>query len=200
MPDAFRITSMVPGLPERVYSAWLDSSAHTAFTGASAKIDPSIGGKFSVLNGSVSGRTVELLPGRRIVQTWRAKEFPSGSRDSRLEIQFESADGATRVTILHSALPPGQGEQLKQTWIMRYFQPLRAYFARLVLGRPPPTAAPKRAALRPAHAPAKAASKSTRSSKVTPKKPASKPRASLKSRKGSSKAAARRPMKRKGRR
>jgi uncharacterized protein YndB with AHSA1/START domain len=125
---------MVPGLPERVYSAWLDSGAHAAFTGASAKIDPTIGGKFAVLDGSVQGRTVELLPGRRIVQTWRAKEFPNGSRDSRLEIQFEGAEGSTRVTILHSLLPPGQGERQKQTWIARYFQPMRSYFGRLIGG------------------------------------------------------------------
>jgi len=51
MPDAFRITSMVPGLPERIYAAWLDSGAHTAFTGKTAKIDPTIGGKFIALDG-----------------------------------------------------------------------------------------------------------------------------------------------------
>jgi|HubBroStandDraft_1064217.scaffolds.fasta_scaffold175850_2 uncharacterized protein YndB with AHSA1/START domain len=201
MLDAFRITSMVPGLPERVYSAWLDSHAHAAFTGASARIDPSIGGKFSVLDGSVSGRTVELLPGRRIVQTWRAKEFPSGSRDSRLEIQFEGTEGATRVTIMHSALPPGQGERLKQAWIMRYFQPLRAYFAGLIPGRAPagrpPRATVTDADHRPAPAKAKVTAKPTL--KVTPKKSSSKPRKTNPSRKGSVKTAARRPVVRKGR-
>jgi uncharacterized protein YndB with AHSA1/START domain len=131
MPDAFRITSMVPGLPERVYAAWLDSGAHTAFTGKTAKIDPSIGGKFVVLDGYIHGRTVDLLPGRRIVQTWRTKEFPHSAHDSRLEIQFESAEGATRVTILHSLLPEGQGERYKKAWTDRYFHPMRGYFGRL---------------------------------------------------------------------
>jgi uncharacterized protein YndB with AHSA1/START domain len=205
MPDAFRITSMVPGLPERVYSAWLDSHAHAAFTGASARIDPSIGGKFSVLDGSVSGRTVELLPGRRIVQTWRAKEFPSGSRDSRLEIQFEGTEGATRVTIMHSVLPPGQGERLKQAWIQRYFQPLRTYFARLIPGgaqpsHPSPRAAPTQAPQGTAPAPTKAAAKPKARLKVPPEKTSSKPRKTNKPRKSAAKTAARRPVARKGRR
>lgn len=192
---------MIPGLPERIYSAWLDSGAHAAFTGAAAKIDPRIGGKFSVLGGSVSGRTVGLLPGRRIVQTWRAKEFPGGSSDSRLEIQFERADGATRITIMHSALPAGQGEQLKQTWIVRYFQPLRAYFAGLVLGRPPSRKAdPAPGAPSPALPLAKRPLKSTAARKAEPTKPAGKARGSSKPRKSASKAAARRPAKRKGRR
>jgi uncharacterized protein YndB with AHSA1/START domain len=187
MPDAFRITSMVPGLPERVYSAWLDSGAHAAFTGASAKIDPTIGGKFAVLDGTVQGRTVELLPGRRIVQTWRAKEFPNGSRDSRLEIQFEGAEGSTRVTIMHSLLPPGQGERQKQTWIARYFQPMRAYFGRLIggppvsarpvpSGKPPPIPAASKKPSKvapPPRTPAKAPPKKAAAKKPAPKRTAS---------------------------
>jgi activator of HSP90 ATPase len=121
MPDAFRLTSTIPGLPERAYSAWLDAAAHAAFTKAVAKVDPAIGGKFSTLDGYAHGRTVDLLIGRKIVQTWRTREFPPSSPDSRLEIQFEAADGATRVTILHSALPDGHGEKYKKTWMERYF-------------------------------------------------------------------------------
>jgi uncharacterized protein YndB with AHSA1/START domain len=200
MPDAFRITSMVPGLPERVYSAWLDSGAHAAFTGAAARIDPSIGGKFSVLGGSVVGRTVELLPGRRIVQTWRAKEFPAGSGDSRLEIQFEGADGATRLTILHSALPPGQGEPLKQAWIARYFHPLRDYFGRMVLGRPPSETDSARTAANPRRTPPKSAHRSPPARKAAPARAASKPRRSSRPPKSAPETAARRPSKEKGRR
>jgi len=153
MPDAFRITSMVPGLPERVYAAWLDSSAHTAFTGKTAKIDPSIGCKFVALDGYIHGRTVDLLPGRRIVQTWRTKEFPHSAHDSRLEIQFESAEGATRVTILHSLLPEGQGDRYKKAWTDRYFHPMRGYFGRLAqraAGLPRPGAPTAPAAQTPA--------------------------------------------------
>jgi uncharacterized protein YndB with AHSA1/START domain len=215
MPDAFRITSMVPGLPERVYSAWLDSGAHAAFTGAAAKIDPTIGGKFMVLDGSVQGRTVELLPGRRIVQTWRAKEFPNGSRDSRLEIQFEGAEGSTRVTIMHSLLPPGQGERQKQAWIARYFQPMRNYFGRL-LGAPtlpapsarggqaqrPPQSRPK-----PPSKPATSATQSrsardARGARAAKPKPSPKKSAAKSTRpapsKRPAKAVARRPAKKKG--
>jgi uncharacterized protein YndB with AHSA1/START domain len=188
MPDAFRLTSTIPGLPERAYSAWLDTAAHAAFTKAQAKVDPAIGGKFSTLDGYAHGRTVDLLIGRKIVQTWRTKEFPPSSPDSRLEIQFEAADGATRVTILHSALPAGHGEKYKKTWMERYFQPMRAYFSSLVFGPPPPQAAVKAPPVRPApKLPAKP-------------KPAGKARATGSSRTGASKAAARRPAKKKARR
>ena len=200
MPDAFRLTSTIPGLPERAYSAWLDATAHAAFTKAVAKVDPAIGGKFSTLDGYAHGRTVDLLIGRKIVQTWRTREFPPSSPDSRLEIQFEAADGATRVTILHSALPDGHGEKYKKAWMERYFQPMRAYFSRLVLGPLPPRAAVKAP---PARAIAKVAIKAPippAHKRVAKAKPVGKPRATGSSRKGASKAAARRPAKKKGRR
>ena len=207
MPDAFRITSMVPGLPERVYAAWLDSGAHAAFTGKAAKIDPNIGGKFVALDGYVHGRTVDLLPGRRIVQTWRTKEFPHSAHDSRLEIQFESAEGATRVTILHSHIPEGQGERYKKAWTDRYFYPMRGYFGRLAQraaaqvgphANAPPQPAPVLA--RPQRPkPGKPAPISSRKPPPAKKKAAPKGRPSP-SRKTSGKAAARRPEKKKGRR
>jgi uncharacterized protein YndB with AHSA1/START domain len=203
MPEGFRIASMVPGLPERVYSAWLDSGAHSAFTGKTAKIDPTIGGKFTTLDGYAHGRTVDLLPGRRIVQTWRTKEFPTAARDSRLEIQFESADGATRLTILHSLLPEGQGGRCQKTWQDRYFAPMRGYFGGLSFAGPPRTPATAAAkvagpAARPGAArrppPAKKPPPPARKPAPKKKKPALKrPPA----RKAPKKAAARRPAKRK---
>jgi uncharacterized protein YndB with AHSA1/START domain len=204
MPDAFRITSMVPGLPERVYAAWLDSGAHTAFTGKTAKIDPSIGGKFVALDGYIHGRTVELLPGRRIVQTWRTKEFPHSAHDSRLEIQFESAEGATRVTILHSLLPEGQGERYKKVWTDRYFYPIRGYFGRLAQRLAPSPvhpnhqrqlqARPQQPKLR------KAAPPASRKPMPVTKKSAKKPHPMPHRKGGAGKASARRPQKKKARR
>jgi len=208
MPEAFRIASMVPGLPERVYSAWLDSGAHSAFTGKTAKIDPTIGGKFSTLDGFAHGRTVDLLPGRRIVQIWRTKEFPAAARDSRVEIQLESADGATRLTILHSLLPEGQGARCQKVWQDRYFSPMRGYFGGLEW--PVAPAAAPRAAVPPprAESPAKSSkaskavkpakpAKASAASKAAPKKPQKKrpaTRASRAPRKSPTKAA-RKPSK-----
>jgi uncharacterized protein YndB with AHSA1/START domain len=210
MPDAFRITSMVPGLPERVYSAWLDSGAHAAFTGASAKIDPTIGGKFAVLDGYVHGRTVDLLPGRRIVQTWRTKEFPGAAPDSRLEVQFETAEGATRITVMHSGIPQGLGERFKQTWTARYFHPMRGYFGRLLLGGPVKAGAirgsvptPAVPAKKPAAPPTKPAAAKTGSHKqaAAKKKPAHNPRAAARSHKAAKSSAKPKPKaKKKGRR
>jgi activator of HSP90 ATPase len=115
---------------ERLYGAWLDSAAHSAFTGSPAQIDPQIGGRFSAWGGYIEGTTLELEPYRRIVQTWRTTEFPEGSADSRLEVLLEEAGlGQTRLTLLHSEIPEGQGQGYLQGWEEFYFQPMLANFS-----------------------------------------------------------------------
>ncbi len=175
MPDAFRISTVIPGLPERIYAAWLDSAGHAAFTGGEAKVDPSIGGKFTAWDGYIHGRTVDVLHGRRIVQTWRTKEFPHSAPDSRLEVQFEFVDGGTRVTILHSNIPEGQGERYKKGWVDHYFTPMREYFGRLLAGpgAVPPAKKAKASARASSPPPAKKAAKSAK--KGPTKKAAAKP-------------------------
>lgn len=128
MPDRFTITTILEAPPKRVYDAWMSSRDHGAFTGDTADIDPRVGGAHSAFSGYITGKTLELVPFRRIVQTWRATEFPEGSPDSRLELTFEDLKGNTRLTLAHSEIPDGQGPQFEEGWKENYFQPMAAYF------------------------------------------------------------------------
>jgi uncharacterized protein YndB with AHSA1/START domain len=132
LAESFEVFTFIPGVPaERVYRAWLDSQAHGDFTGAKAEIDPNVGGRFTAWDGYIEGTTLALEPYRRILQAWRTTEFPPGDPDSRLEILFEDENGGTRVTLLHSEIPEGQGESYRQGWDESYFEPMQGYFAEL---------------------------------------------------------------------
>src|SRR5437870_2591355 len=61
-------------------------SEHTAFTGAKATIEALVGGKHSAWDGYIVGENLALEPNRRILQSWRSKEFPLDSEDSTLEV------------------------------------------------------------------------------------------------------------------
>ena len=129
MPDSFEISTIFPVSAKRIYAAWLSSAEHAAMTGAVAKIDPAIGGKYTAWDGYINGMTIELEPDRRIVQLWRTAEFPTGSPDSRLEILLEAATGGTRLTLKHSNIPAGQGASYESGWVENYFDPMKQYFA-----------------------------------------------------------------------
>src|SRR5512135_3522693 len=129
MLEKIQLSTVLPTSPERLYRAWMDSAEHTAFTGSAATIDARVGGKFSAWDGYILGVTQVLEPYQRIVQTWRSSDFAEGDADSRLEILFEKAGKGTKLTLIHSDIPEGQGEDYRQGWVDNYFNPMEEYFS-----------------------------------------------------------------------
>ena len=126
--ESIQVSARFPVTPDELFQAWLDSDQHSLFTGGRARIDPSVGGRFSAWADYISGRTLEIEPGRRVVQAWRTIEFPLDAPDSRLEARFESENGGTRLIIVHSGIPEGQADHYEEGWISTYFEPMQRYF------------------------------------------------------------------------
>ena len=68
-------------------------------------------------------------PDRRIVQTWRTKDFPADAPDSLLELTLTAVPEGTRLDLAHSRIPRGQGVRYHSGWHERYFVPMARYFA-----------------------------------------------------------------------
>ena len=77
----FKLSCTLPASPEAVYDAWLDSACHGAMTGAPATIGKRVGEPYAAWDGYITGKTLELVPGRRIVQSWRTSEFADADPD-----------------------------------------------------------------------------------------------------------------------
>ncbi len=127
MTIEFEISTIIPATPEAIYRAWLSSEGHSAMTGASAEITDELGAEFEAWDGYITGRNLELEPGRRIVQAWRTSEFGEDEPDSRLEVTLEPVGDKTKLTLRHTGLSPG-GEQYEQGWVESYFEPMIDYF------------------------------------------------------------------------
>ncbi len=131
--EMIEVADVVPAPAKSIYEAWLDSRLHSEFTGDPAEIDPQVGGEFTTGGGYATGKTLELHPYTRIVQSWRSTDFPPDAEESRIEVTLEEAEGVTKVTIFQSFIPEGQGEMYRQGWIDFYLTLLKDYFAE---GRP----------------------------------------------------------------
>lgn len=129
MSEQLELSIVLPAEPQQIYAAWLDSEAHTAFTGSPARIDPNVGGAFTAWDGYIEGRTLALEPFRRILQAWRTSEFPEGAPDSMLEVLLEAVPGGTRLTLRHTEIPDGQAAQYEEGWRDFYFAPMGEYFS-----------------------------------------------------------------------
>jgi len=127
--DTVTLTSVVPASPAAVYGAWLDSKKHSAMIGRPTRVEARVGGRFSVRHGGVEGQIVDLQPGIRVVQSWRTREFPLGSPASRLELTLAAVEAGTRLTLVHTGIPEGQGAKYEASWEREYFAPMRDFFA-----------------------------------------------------------------------
>jgi uncharacterized protein YndB with AHSA1/START domain len=127
--ESITVSAVIPAAPAAVYKAWMSGKEHGAMTGSGATVVAKIGGRYTAWDGYISGKTLELEPAQRIVQSWRSSDFAADAPDSRLEIVLSAAKGGTRITLTHTELPPGSSAEYRKGWLDFYFAPMKEYFA-----------------------------------------------------------------------
>jgi uncharacterized protein YndB with AHSA1/START domain len=180
MPYTFTLTTTIPASPEEIYQAWLDSLGHSEMTGGAASMSDQVGAAVSAWDGYISGRNLELVPGERIVQSWRTIEFADEHGDSVITVVLQEIGEGTLLTLEHSNVPDEHRSYEEGGWQQNYFEPMVAYFAertREDTAAPPKQAArktaPKRAAKNGRNAKRAAGAKSKRAApraKASPNK------------------------------
>ena len=113
--------------PRLLYNALLDSKQFSAFSGRGAKIDSIVGNSFSVFDGHIIGRNVELVPNQRIVQAWRVADWPEGVY-SIVKFEFKSQTSGTHLVFDHTGFPVELRDHLAAGWKMNYWDLLTKYF------------------------------------------------------------------------
>lgn len=121
----------------RVYEALTDSKQFDAVTklsaamtsgmvpagSAPASMSREAGGAFSAFGGYVTGRQIELAPGERIVQAWRAGSWDAGVYSiARFELLEQGA--GTKLVFDHTGFPSGEAAHLAEGWRGNYWEPL----------------------------------------------------------------------------
>ncbi len=109
--------------PARIYQALVDSKRFSELTGAPASGDSTEGAHFSVFGGHITGRHVELVPGKRVVQAWRAKNWPEGLY-SIVRFELQADGGGTKLVFDHDGFPAEMKEHLASGWQANYWDKL----------------------------------------------------------------------------
>lgn len=129
MPYTYTLTTTIPASAQEIYDAWLDSIGHSEMTGGAAEMSDELGAEISAWDGYISGRNLELVPGERIVQSWRTTKFSDEHEDSIITVTLEELDDGTLLTLVHSNVPDDHRSYEEGGWHSRYFVPMQAYFA-----------------------------------------------------------------------
>ncbi|MGK2942821.1 MAG: SRPBCC domain-containing protein [Immundisolibacter sp.] len=128
MTYEFTLTVRLAATAQEIFDAWLSSDGHTAMTGGVAHASPHVGDAFDAWDGYITGKTVALDPGRRIVQTWQTRHFSPDDADSSIEITLEPDADSTLLTPHHSKVPAGQTSYQESGWRQHYFEPMQRRF------------------------------------------------------------------------
>ncbi len=126
-----RQSVVLPAPARTLYAQYLSPRAHGAITGGKVRIGSRRGAKFSAFGGALSGRILQTIPGRLVVQSWRAKPFHKGDHDSTLILRFLPAGRSRgRIDLVHVNVPAHDYWGVEKGWKNFYWKPWRKYLAR----------------------------------------------------------------------
>uniref|UniRef100_A0A6B2L9Y9 Activator of Hsp90 ATPase AHSA1-like N-terminal domain-containing protein n=1 Tax=Arcella intermedia TaxID=1963864 RepID=A0A6B2L9Y9_9EUKA len=120
-----KLTFEVP--PYLIYETLLDPARVSAFTGGPAKVENKVGSEFSVLDGVIQGKQVELVHPKKIVQTWRFNTWPK-EHFSTVTLAFDGSSSSTDITLSHQGIPASDYDRTCKGWETFYWQRIRGMF------------------------------------------------------------------------
>lgn len=95
-----------------MYEILKDENRWKGFTQSNARISKEVGGEFSIFDGSVTGKNVELLEGKLIFQNWRFGSWPDGIEST---VEYPSMLSFDLYNIMH----------IKNMWLLVYVEWLK---------------------------------------------------------------------------
>lgn len=114
----------IPATPSSVFDVLTSSKKFAEMTGGrGADISAAEGGAFSMFGGDITGRNVELVPGKRVVQAWRSGAWPEGVY-SLVSFNLEPEGRGTKLTFDQSGYPDGAHDMLAGGWQQMYWDPM----------------------------------------------------------------------------
>jgi activator of HSP90 ATPase len=112
--------------PRALFDLYLDSRRHSLSTGAPATISRKSGEKFKAFGGQLEGRNLLIVPGKQIVQLWRATHWKKADW-SILILTFSAVAGGAQVDLVHVGVPAYDHGGVSKGWPQYYWHPWKKY-------------------------------------------------------------------------
>lgn len=117
--------------PDEVYNLLMNEELHATFTGSETCISNREGEGFTAYGGYITGKNVELIPGEKIVQLWRAEEegWP-GNHFSMVVFTFtKEGKNKTKMLFEQSGIPEHKAIDIDRGWVEYYWEPMKRLLA-----------------------------------------------------------------------
>ena len=115
--------------PKDLYDLYMNAKKHSVATGAPAKISSKEGGTYSAHDGYITGKNLQLVKDKLIVQTWRADSWNKDDTDSIFIIRLEPKGNNVVLYAIHANIPDEHAESIGKGWHDHYWEPWKKYLA-----------------------------------------------------------------------
>jgi uncharacterized protein YndB with AHSA1/START domain len=116
---------LLGGKPEEVYAALTNPATIQLWSGEPAEMSTEPGSEFSLWGDSISGKNLEFVPGKKIVQQWY---FGDQEEDSIVTILLYDHKHGSSVELRHTNIPDEDYENIVEGWNVNYFGSLDEFF------------------------------------------------------------------------
>ena len=122
-------TALIRGAePKDIYATLMDSRRHGALSGQPTTVSKRVGGTFKVGH-DLEGKHLKLTKDKKIVQTWRANNWPKGTY-SKATFALAKSPSGTKITFTQTGVPDEFYREIASGWKAYYWTPLRKKFAK----------------------------------------------------------------------
>lgn len=112
--------------PQALFDLYMDATMHSRSTGAPARISRKVGGKFTAFGRQLEGNNLHLVPGKQIVQFWRATHSKKDDW-SILVLNFSRVAGGAQVDLVQIGVPAYDQKGVRKGWPKYYWRPWKKY-------------------------------------------------------------------------
>ncbi|MBK5279631.1 MAG: SRPBCC domain-containing protein [Bacteroidia bacterium] len=121
----FKKYFIIPAPPEDVYLALTNPITIHLWSGEEAVMSIEPGSEFSLWDGSIVGKNLEFVDGKKIVQQWY---FGDQSAESIVTIILHRHQDGTSVELKHTNIPDEDFNEIVEGWKENYFGSIREFY------------------------------------------------------------------------
>jgi activator of HSP90 ATPase len=122
----FKKYYLIAAPPEELYQALTLPATIQLWTGEPAVMPLESGAEFSLWEGSIIGKNLEFIPGKKIVQQWYFGDQPEVSI---VTIVLHPHKQGTSVELIHTNIPDDDYEDIVQGWNESYWGSLQEFYS-----------------------------------------------------------------------
>ena len=121
----FKKYFVIPAEPEEVFYALTNPFTIELWTGYPATMNTEVGTEFSLWEGDITGKNIEIITNKKIVQEWYFGDQPEKSIVT-IKI-FENKKG-TQLEVIHQNIPDQDFENIVEGWNEYYIGAIIEFF------------------------------------------------------------------------